>query len=74
MYSHCRKTTFDMLLVMFLLICVNGVDEQHLAPGHSDGQCSPDVLETCSELLTRALDKHDLGFVTTESGLNSLCK
>lgn len=36
--------------------------------------CSPEDLRVCTELLTRALDRHDLGFVTTETGLNSLCK
>ena len=35
--------------------------------------CSEAGLAACTALLTRALDKHDLGFVRTEAGLDGLC-
>ena len=62
-------------LIMSIVSLVNGGD--HGAPEHQmlvTTACSPEDLRVCTELLTRALDRHDLGFVTTEMGLNSLCK
>lgn len=47
-------------------------DHQGLDQRHVD--CSQSSLAHCSDLLTRALDKHDLGFVTTEQSLDSLCR
>ena len=64
-----------IILIMSLVTLVNGGD--HGAQEHQmvvTTACSPEDLRVCTELLTRALDRHDLGFVTTETGLNSLCK
>ena len=64
-----------IVLIMGLITLVNGGD--HGAQEHRvlvTTACSPEDLRLCTELLTRALDRHDLGFVTTEMGLNSLCK
>ena len=36
--------------------------------------CTEEDLTVCTELLTRALEKNDLGFVTTDMGLTTLCR
>ena len=66
-------------IFLLLLYEVSGGDQVHhdqVQQHHHQLQepCSPLRLSKCSELLTRALDKHDFGFVTTELGLNSLCE
>ena len=71
-----------IMVPFFLLLIheVSGGDHVHhdqLQPHHHNDHhepCSPLRLSKCSDLLTRALDKHDFGFVTTELGLNSLCE
>ena len=46
-----------------------------LCPGSGvEGRCGASQLGHCTEQLTRALDRHDLGFVTTEVALTSLCR
>ena len=62
--------TLDILGVLICVVVpVSGGDQ-----GRGPGGCDQEELSRCTQLLTRALDRHDLGFVTTEPGLNSLCK
>ena len=64
-----------IVFLMSIVALVNGGD--HGSKEHQMAvttACSPEDLRLCTELLTRAMDRHDLGFVTTEVGLNSLCK
>ena len=68
----------NVLLNFTLIYLVSGGDyeyhDYHLYHHQYHQPCSQENLEKCTDALTRALDKHDLGFVTTEMGLNSLCE
>ena len=48
-------------------------DEEDREKGEIYG-CTKEDLAHCTNQLTRALDKNDLGFVTTELALNGLCR
>ena len=66
--------TLDILGVLICVVVPVSGGDQGGDQGRGPGGCDQEELRRCTQLLTRALDRHDLGFVTTEPGLNSLCK